>query len=630
MDHGSNTPKIYLKAPQMRTVSGSSNGSLPNYGRNGPSSGNSPTITYGSNSKASLFSQVVSAAGTTSFRSASSGTNPQINSRPPSRAQTSTSHYQQPYTQPRYSYGPSSTSASISSSTASRQGGHPTVNYASYAPAKSNQRLPPQSYKQIEYDSHREPNMENSLSIRNNPSAPIIYRGTGRGPKAPSQVEIKPKVRLIPRQPNFPGQNKFIQSSGLKVRREFADNQKSGSESEKKPILALMPAGSTNMSPRSLSTSPTSSPSNSNTGTPYVHAKIPSRITSRSSQSPSESGFSSPTEKLDDKMPKMFYSSLINPKSFSLSLSSKQNSMTLAHASQLNTAETKEEVINSADDSFNTDESGETSELDDNIGDITTDTSISAADQISDLPSDPKSLTDSQIKQARSNRKIMDLEISNASLMAVNKYLEKKLRSQSKDIQYLKVSNSSTSNLTGFDSESEDEDQEQTELQRISQDSTDDEQTVNGDRDVTNTESSIFSTAEIDIAEKTKMIQERMQSHIKFLESSEKVNSIMRNCLLISDSLIQQASKSLEYEVDPTDIKYGLHVSNHDFINDSRDTSFNVPENVSDSIHSQSTPQPLRLSSSGIDISRPILDDLIEESYSDLDDPNYSDDEDNS
>ncbi|KAF5096321.1 hypothetical protein D0Z00_002828 [Geotrichum galactomycetum] len=166
-------------------------------------------------------------------------------------------------------------------------------------------------------------------------------------------------------------------------------------------------------------------------------------------------------------------------------------------------------------------------------------------------PEEPNSISDLKVKQARSDRKIQDLEISNASLMAVNKYLEKRLRTQSKDLQYLKTNTSIE--LTRFDSDSDDE--------KEGDEADEDEATNENDENL--------SPEEKELATKTKMIEKRMQAHIEFLESSEKINTMMRNCLLLTDTLIQEASKSMEYEVDSFDHKYGLHLANHDFINNS-------------------------------------------------------------
>lgn len=535
MDY-SNTPKIYLKAPtQARKTSNDFN---------------SPHISQSTKPKASVFSQVLSAAGGrsagSSFKLAGSqsphheqGHAPLT--RPPSRAQ----HHGNPIVaQPRYSYGPGSTSASIAATVNEKRrvsGPMPTITYGPRVP---------QSHVAIGYDYSSQSNhgihSEKTLSVRPKAAGLSVYQGHRH--KVQQEFEVNPKVRLS-HAPTMPSHSKFIQSSGLKIRREYTGKP------DNKPPLAIMPNTDSNFnsSSRNLSASPPGyakpiarrTPSGDG---PFYLAKVPSSNSDSRSPSPTQENFSANTEQRS----KSFYgSSFINPNSFSLSLSSKQNK-TPIHYNDDDNDDDNDSQSDLALNKFLIEPSSvipeePEDEFDNKDGTFSTSQST---------PAETKSISDLQVKQARSNRKIQDLEISNASLMAVNKYLEKRLRTQSKDLQYLKT-NPSSADLTRFDSDSDDE----KENNEVDED------------DVLNETDENLSPEEKELATKTKMIEKRMQAHIEFLESSEKINTMMRNCLLLTDTLIQEASKSMEYEVDSFDTQYGLHLANHDFINNSQEST---------------------------------------------------------
>lgn len=513
----------------------------------------------------SVLSQVVSASGkTTGF----SGQGAKV-SVPPRQAgwtnKGSSVSHRSAAQMNHYNYGPSSTSASIAASSTSgrRQASLPTVNYGPYKALNA-----PKVPQAIAY--HKEDRPESALSVRHNvPTPSVVYIGNGRGTKVAPRIMAKP-----PGQPSQSDQGKFFQISGLKVRKEFSANQKNNGTTENKPVLALMPARHES---RSSSSESTPSSSHSVSPEPYVHARVPTQFTQ--SDDKLESRSPSPTDYYANNRPKSFYSSLVGSKGFSLSLASKRE-----QPPQLGPLRVPSNPSSNSHGSYHSDSESE----------------VEADISAEHAPENPAESVNLQVKQARSDRKIMDLEISNASLMAVNKYLEKKLRSQAKDIQYLKVSNENL--IPGQVSETESED-----------DASDDELENTHDDDQT-AESTNQSPEEIELTEKTKLIEQRMQSHIKFLESSEKVNKMMRHCLMITDSLLQQANKSLEYEVDPLDVKYGLQVSNHAFINEASETSFDnsFSEGVEDELLNESLSEL-----EPVDYSRPILDGIIEEENED-------------
>lgn len=602
MDNGTSTPRIYLKQPPIKhTPAGSSNDiTLNTYGNSINGNRPTPSITYGGRPKVSVLSQVVPGAGSVNFKSAGTPTY-KVAARPPGKPAPSVSSSLQYTQQARYHYGPSSTSASISASTTSgrHQFNTPTINYGGYNNSTKLLVKVPQS---IEYNRSTKTQPETSVAIRQNPpTAPVIYR---RGPK------LAPSLRST----SGTDQNKFFVTSGLKVRKEFAPDQKDNSKtSHNKPVLALMPPSNSNTSTAySSPSSPgsTSSSQNSDPPQPYVHARVPTQFANAEPTSSSVPKFEGQTQSSRN-----FYSSIVGSKGFTLSLSSSRQqqppqlgSLKVPSNHSNHSSHSRDNENANIEESFTSDDLEVKSETDHNSDNLEVGTRDS---------DEPVEVIDNlQVKQARSDRKIMDLEISNASLMAVNKYLEKRLRSQAKDIQYLKVSNndptsSTTTKIPGFDSDSEDEESED------GRENSDKEENTN-DKELDNSLERNRSPAELDLAEKTKLIEQRMQSHIKFLESSEKVNKIMRNCLLITDSLIEQGNKSLKFEVDPLDLTTSLQISNHSFITDSGDSSFN--ETVGEDSNEIADDMGSDLS---IELSRPVLYDLDEEAEEEESDEAY-------
>lgn len=183
-----------------------------------------------------------------------------------------------------------------------------------------------------------------------------------------------------------------------------------------------------------------------------------------------------------------------------------------------------------------------------------------------------KKFNDLQAKQARSNRKMMDLEISNASLMKVNKYLEKKIRNQAKNAQKEMLAEKRKSlfgkPIAGLTKTlSKDEIGGNDQERRSVIDNFDSNESTNSDSDVdsevseeNDQEDFTFDATnkcfeENDLAEKTRLVEERTQSHIKFLKSSETVNKQIRDCLFMSEALLEQAKQSLSFEIDADEVR---------------------------------------------------------------------------
>jgi hypothetical protein len=159
-----------------------------------------------------------------------------------------------------------------------------------------------------------------------------------------------------------------------------------------------------------------------------------------------------------------------------------------------------------------------------------------------------------ETRNARTDRKIKDLEISNASLLAINQVLEKKLRRQAKEIEYLNDL-MSKHNITG-------------ELLAMHDD---DDEDISIDEESNETFSSLGIAIKesldndqiIDeqLSKQQAEITERMQQCLEFIETSQNISKTLRKCLMLSETLIQEGSKSINLTINPEDIKVGMKIS---------------------------------------------------------------------
>lgn len=171
-------------------------------------------------------------------------------------------------------------------------------------------------------------------------------------------------------------------------------------------------------------------------------------------------------------------------------------------------------------------------------------------------------------KAARSERKAMDLEISNSSLVTVNKFLEKKLYKQSLTIQNLEGLNSDRPPAVPEEENYDDEDGSNDENNNIPLD-----QLLNSD-DIINQTGGM------------KAIEDEANKHIELVESFEKMNKSLQRCIYLSQTLLKDANRSLEYSVDPEDIKLGGRVVNHYHEDDDNSSdNYSYDSNDNDTIH---------------------------------------------
>ncbi|EPS31049.1 hypothetical protein POX_b01965 [Penicillium oxalicum] len=172
---------------------------------------------------------------------------------------------------------------------------------------------------------------------------------------------------------------------------------------------------------------------------------------------------------------------------------------------------------------------------------------------------------------ARTERKIMDLEISNSSLLAINRTLEREMRKHTAELRrYRRLSRSgrlsmapSTRSFSGAalstTSEMEEEDSEisfahsQDEVSDLSdEDSVPDEGVLSPD-----------SLAEHDAkhrAHDEKKFMLDLARHQELLIDSQKLNQSIKRCLGWTEELIKEGRKALEYNVRVQDVELGGRV----------------------------------------------------------------------
>jgi hypothetical protein len=172
----------------------------------------------------------------------------------------------------------------------------------------------------------------------------------------------------------------------------------------------------------------------------------------------------------------------------------------------------------------------------------------------------------------------MDLEISNASLLAINKTLEKEMRRQTAELRRYKRlarsgrlssapsnanlrSSSSASKAKSIKSDSdaasiaegeewevdESDDGEDTETEKLSEEEGD------SDDDDKSEDANDEKHREAD----EKRLTLDLSKHQALLDASSKMNKSLRGCLLVTDQLIREGKKALEYKVRASDVRIG-------------------------------------------------------------------------
>lgn len=179
---------------------------------------------------------------------------------------------------------------------------------------------------------------------------------------------------------------------------------------------------------------------------------------------------------------------------------------------------------------------------------------------------------------ARRERKVLDLEISNSSLLAINKTLERELRKQSGELRRYRrlsqsgrlsiaptartVSEQSTFSL-GTVTELDDEDQQLSDLGEDSDlDDVDDE-----DGSLLSNEFGSINSPSVRSRQRArdeKRLMQDLSKHHQLLLDSQKLSQSIKRCLTCTEELIRDGNKALNYRVGIGDVQLGGRVLNDD------------------------------------------------------------------
>ncbi|KAF5627546.1 uncharacterized protein FTJAE_9216 [Fusarium tjaetaba] len=186
------------------------------------------------------------------------------------------------------------------------------------------------------------------------------------------------------------------------------------------------------------------------------------------------------------------------------------------------------------------------------------------------------------VANARRERKVQDLEITNASLEAINRTLERQLRKQQAEIRrYRRLSRSgrlsavasaassrvtsaaltdapiSLSDLSEEDNSEAPSDEEHDSLDESDLSMTD---SVSASDPLDPTDEKAIEKA----MSRRKRDEDRLQldltKHRELLVDSQKINQSIKRCLNWTEVLIKEGQKALEYKVRVTDVEFGGHI----------------------------------------------------------------------
>jgi hypothetical protein len=166
---------------------------------------------------------------------------------------------------------------------------------------------------------------------------------------------------------------------------------------------------------------------------------------------------------------------------------------------------------------------------------------------------------------ARRERKVLDLEISNSSLLAINRSLEKEVRKQKAELRRFRrmsraghFSADSISTLdkglgnAGHLSDMSEAEEEPPEEDLEGSESSFDENVASDDQQAKNDE--VYRLRD------EKRLQLDLSKHQELLDDSQKMNQSLKRCLGWTDQLIKDAQKALDYKVRPSDVQLGGRV----------------------------------------------------------------------
>lgn len=175
---------------------------------------------------------------------------------------------------------------------------------------------------------------------------------------------------------------------------------------------------------------------------------------------------------------------------------------------------------------------------------------------------------------ARRERKVLDLEISNSSLLAINRQLEREVRKQKAELRRfrrltragrlssLSILNSQTAegdenNDGGDEGASDGAADEDEDLSLEDENFSEDEDSTD---DSALSSSALAVRDEKKLAKDSKRLQIDLSRHRELLIDSQKMNQALRRCLAWTEDLIKDGKKALEYRVRVDEVQLGGRV----------------------------------------------------------------------
>lgn len=189
-------------------------------------------------------------------------------------------------------------------------------------------------------------------------------------------------------------------------------------------------------------------------------------------------------------------------------------------------------------------------------------------------PSSPEKGTNDFAAEARRDRKVLDLEIRNSSLQAINRSLERELKKQKTELKRFRrlsragrfsIAADAPSSLATLDEDDlpmvngDDEDAGRPSspfLDDVTDMISDDE-----DDDDSSSVAALSSSAHADRqAKDEEKLQQDLRKHRELLRDTQRTNQTIQRCVLRSEDLLRDAQKALDSSVRSTDVHLGGHI----------------------------------------------------------------------
>jgi hypothetical protein len=176
---------------------------------------------------------------------------------------------------------------------------------------------------------------------------------------------------------------------------------------------------------------------------------------------------------------------------------------------------------------------------------------------------------------ARRERKVLDLEISNSSLLAINRQLEREVKKQKTEIRrFRRLSRAGRLSTRSLDAEVDGQAGSGA-LGSLSEEDEDFESEEESEDDLSASDSSSAEDSTLSpsvIAEKdarklakdSKRLKLDLHKHRELLVDSQKLNQSLKRCMTWTEEMILEGRRALEYKVRVSDVKLGGRVLERD------------------------------------------------------------------